>query len=189
MKTIYFETNQEWEDWLEANHDKETELWFVYYKKHANKPDVNYEDSVKIALCYGWIDSLIKKLDEDSYARKFNPRKENSVWSESNKQRVGELLKAGKMKPAGLKLVEVAKQNGNWDKIITPPTIDMSVPEDLENAFKNNPQAAAYFDTLTKSHKREYLMWIKMAKRTETRERRIKQSIEMLLEKKKLGLK
>ena len=189
MKLGYFETNNDWENWLESNYDKETELWFVYYKKHANKPGVNYEDSVKIALCYGWIDSLIKKLDEDSFARKFNPRKENSVWSESNKQRIAELIEAGKMKPAGLKLVEAARQNGNWDKIITPPKIDLSVPEDFEKALKNHPEATTYFDTLTKPHKKEFLMWIKTAKRTETREKRINESIKMLLEKKQLGLK
>ncbi len=189
MNTKHFETKEDWEVWLENHFDKENELWLVYYKKHTGKPTVSYEDSVRTALCYGWIDGLLKKLNEDSYVRRFTPRKGKSVWSESNKQRIAELIKAGKMKPAGLKLVEAAKLSGNWDKIITPPEIDLSIPEDFEKALKNHPQAVTYFDALTKSHKKEFLMWIKTAKRQETRERRISESINMLLEKKKLGLK
>ncbi len=189
MKTRYFETNRDWENWLRENHEKESELWLVYYKKHTGKTSIAYENSVQTALCYGWIDSLIKKLDEDRFARKFSPRKEDSVWSESNKKRVEILMAAGKMKPAGMKLVEAAKQNGNWDKIILPPKIDLTIPEDFEAALKNVPQAEQFFEELPKSHKKQYLVWIKMAKRAETRERRIKKSVEMLLEKKKLGLK
>ena len=189
MKTQYFETNQDWEDWLENNYDKEPELWFVYYKKHTKKPGVSYDDSVKIALCYGWIDGLVKKLDDDSYARKFTPRKDKSVWSESNKKRVEELIEAGKMKKSGLEKVEFAKQNGIWDQVISPPVIDLSLPEELKQAFKMNNQAAAFFESLAKSHKKEYLLWIKTAKRPETRERRVNETIKMLNEGKKLGPK
>lgn len=189
MNTRYFKSDLEWENWLQQNHAKETELWLVYYKKHTGKPGIAYEDSVKTALCYGWIDSLIKKLDDDSYARKFSPRKENSLWSESNKKRIAELMKTGRMQAPGLKLVEAAKQKGNWDKVIVPPKIDLTVPEDFKAVLKKYPHAAQFFEELPKSHKKQYLIWIKMAKRTETRERRIKKSIEMLLEKKKLGLK
>lgn len=188
MKTKHFETKQDWENWLAAN-DKEKELWLVYYKKHTQKTSISYEDSVNVALSYGWIDSLIKKLDEDRFARKFNPRKANSVWSESNKRRVQELIDAGKMKPAGLRLVEAAKANGNWNKVIVPPKIDLTVPDDFENALAKQPKAKAAFEALSNSHKKQYLTWIKMAKRAETRERHIKQSIEMLLKNKKLGLK
>jgi len=189
MLTRYFETNREWENWLKENHDKETELWLVYYKKHTGKSSIAYEDSVKTALCYGWIDSLIKKLDEDSYARKFNPRKENSKWSESNKKRVEDLIAVGKMKPPGMRLVEAAKENGSWERIIVPPKIDLSVPDDFEKALKSVPEAKRYFESLPKSHKKQYLVWIKMAKRDETRQRRIKNSLEMLLNKQKPGLK
>lgn len=189
MKTQYFETNQDWKNWLQKNHEKETELWLVYYKKHTGKPVIAYEDSVKTALCYGWIDSLIKKLDEDSFVRKFSQRKENSVWSELNKKRISELLQEGKMKPAGLRLIEAAKENGNWNKVITPPQIDLSVPEEFEIALKNHPLAEDYFNSLSKRHQKEYLMWIKTAKREETRKQRIDKSVEMLNSKQKLGLK
>ena len=189
MKTNYFKTDTEWEKWLEDYHDKENELWLVYFKKHTGKPGISYEESVRIALCYGWIDSLIKKLDDNRYARKFNPRKENSMWSESNKKRVEELISAGKMKPPGMRLIKAAKQNGNWEKIIVPPKIDLSVPNDFNNALKKHPEAKSYFEVLSKSHKKQFLTWIKMAKRPETRQSRIKKSVEMLLDKKKPGLK
>lgn len=189
MNKQYFETNNDWEKWLESNYDKETELWFVYYKKHTNKPGVDYEDSVKIALCYGWIDGLVKKIDDNSYARKFTPRKVKSVWSESNKKRVRQLIQEGKMKPAGLRLVEAAKQNGNWDKVISPPVIDLSIPAELKQALVKNKQATEFFENLSNSHKKEYLGWIKTAKRSETRERRINETIRMLNKGKKLGPK
>ncbi|MFV0592297.1 MAG: YdeI/OmpD-associated family protein [Draconibacterium sp.] len=189
MKTMFFETSEQWESWLEQNHLKETELWLVYFKKHTNVKGISYEESVKSALCWGWIDGLVRKLDEDRYTRRFTPRKENSVWSESNKKRVAGLLKENKIKPAGLKKIDAAKQNGNWDKVITPPEIDLSLPEELKHEFKKYPSAAKYFNELNKRHQKEYLLWIKTAKRPETRERRIKQSIEMLQHKKKLGLK
>ena len=189
MKTKYFKNTSNWENWLGKNHQTENELWLVYYKKHTEKPTISYEGSVRVALCYGWIDSLIKKLDEDSYARKFNPRKKNSVWSESNKKRVSELLREGKMKPAGVELVEAAKQNGNWDSVISRPEIDFSMPEEFKNALRKNPVAADYFNTLNKRHQKEYLVWIIMAKRDETRERRINESIQLLNSKQKLGLK
>ncbi len=189
MKKQHFENGSAWENWLEKNHQTEQELWVVYYKKHTKKPTVSYEDSVRTALCYGWIDSLVKRLDEDRYARKFNPRKKNSLWSESNKKRVSELLKDGKMKTAGIELVEFAKQNGNWDKVVTKPEIDYTMPKEFQNELKRNPQAEDYFNQLNIRHQKEYLVWIIMAKRKETRERRIKESIRLLSNNQKLGLK
>ncbi len=189
MKTQYFETSAAWENWLEKNHQTENELWLVYYKKHTGKPTISYEDSVRTALCYGWIDGLVKSIDEECYARRFTPRKEKSVWSETNKKRVSELLRQGKMKPAGIELVEFAKKNGNWDKVVKRPEIDLTIPEEFENALKNNPAAADYFNQLNKRHQKEYLVWIIMAKRDETRERRINESIRLLNDNQKLGLK
>jgi len=189
MNTQYLETNEDWESWLEKHHQSEKELWLIYYKKPARKTGITYEDSVRTALCYGWIDGLIKRIDDECYARKFTPRKEKSVWSESNKKRVSELINEGKMKPAGLKLIEAAKQNGNWDKVITRPEIDLSMPPEFEIALNKDAHAAEYFHSLNERHQKEYLMWIKMAKREETRARRIEKSVEMLLEKRMLGLK
>jgi len=189
MNKQYFETNHDWEKWLSDNYNTENELWLVYYKTHTGKTCISYEESVKTALCYGWIDGLLKKIDEDCYARKFTPRKEKSVWSESNKKRVKELLKEGRMKPAGLRLVEAAKQNGNWDKVITPPQFDLTMPVEFDHVLKKHPQAGEYFNSLSKRHQKEYLLWIKTAKREETRKNRIEKSVELLLDKRKLGLK
>ncbi len=186
---MYFETSEQWESWLEQNHDTETELWLVYFKKHTDVPGISYEESVQSALCWGWIDGLVKKLDDDRYARKFTPRKENSVWSESNKKRVATLLNEGRIKPMGLKKIEAAQQNGNWNKVISPPEIDLSPPNELKEELAKHPKAEAYFNSLNKRHQKEYIVWIKMAKRPETKERRVKQSIQLLLEKKNLGLK
>lgn len=189
MHKIYFETIAEWENWLIENHERESELWLIFYKKHTNKSSLVYNDSVKIALCYGWIDSLIKSLDNESYARKFSIRKEKSNWSESNKKRAAELLEAGKMQKAGLHKVEAAKQNGMWDKIITPPKIDFSVPPDFQKALDENTNANIFFKSLPKTKQKEFLIWITMAKRLETRTKRIAESISLLSEKKRLGLK
>ncbi len=189
MNKKHFETNNEWETWLALNHLKEKELWLVYYKKHTNRACVSYEESVQTALCYGWIDGLVKRIDDACYARRFTPRKVNSVWSESNKKRVAELLREDKMQPAGIKLVEAAKKNGNWDKVISPPEIDLSIPDDFLSVLNSQPSARNYFETLSKRHKKEYLLWINTAKRTETREKRMKEAVEMLIKNQTLGLK
>lgn len=189
MKTGYFETDSSWENWLKENHSNENELWLVYYKKHTGKTGISYEDSVKTALCYGWIDGLVKRIDDECYARKFTPRNAKSQWSESNKKRIAELTKAGRMQAAGLKLVKAAKLNGNWDKVIVRPEIDLSLPPEFEEALKNNPNAAAYYQGLNERHQKEYLMWIKMAKRTETKQKRSRETIRLLESRQKLGLK
>ena len=189
MNTQFFQSEKEWENWLENNFDKQQELWLVYYKKDTGKAGISYENSVRVALCYGWIDGLIKKLDEEKYARRFTPRKNKSIWSDLNKVRVEELIKSGKMKKPGLDKVEFAKQNGIWDQMIYPTKIDLSLPDELKRAFKENKMAADFFESLPKSHKKQYLLWIKTAKRPETRERRINETIKMLNEKKKLGIK
>ncbi len=189
MNTRYFENIESWENWLIINHDREKELWLVYYKKHTGKSGVSYEESVRVALCWGWIDGLVKRLDDEKYARKFTPRKENSVWSESNKKRVNELILHGKMNPEGLKLVLAAKANGNWEKVNDPTKIDLTVPGDFKAAIGRFPDAAAAFERLPNSHKKEFLVWVKTAERAETRARRIKKSVEMLLKNEKPGLK
>ncbi|WP_346859131.1 YdeI/OmpD-associated family protein [uncultured Draconibacterium sp.] len=189
MKTHYFKSAKEWKQWLQTNHSTESELWLVYYKKHTKQPSIPYDDSVKIALCWGWIDGLVKKLDDVSYARRFTPRRNNSLWSESNKKRVAELLKEGKMEPAGLKLIEAARKNGNWEKVVQPPEIDTSLSAEFNSALSKNSEAKAFFESLAANHKNQFVIWINMAKRDETKEKRIKESIDLLANRKKLGLK
>ncbi len=189
MQKKYFQKNNEWEQWLAQNHDMEKELWLVYFKKHTGKPCISYDDSVKTALCYGWIDGLVKRIDDECYMRKFTPRSNKSLWSESNKKRVAELLKEGRIKLPGLKIIEAAKKNGNWSKVIHPPEVDTILSEEFKLALTKNPEANSFFDSLAANHKNQFIIWINMAKRPETKEKRIKESIDLLKSRKKLGLK
>ena len=189
MKTVDVKDRTEWRSWLATNHDKETEIWLVYYKKVSGKPSIEYEDSVEEALCYGWVDSIIKKLDEERYVRKFTPRKETSKWSPSNIRRVEKMIKAGLMTEHGLNLVQAGKSSGEWDQPTQKPLLKFEMPEEFANALKENPEAKQTFETLAPTYQKQYLGWILTAKRAETRERRIKESIHLLTEGKKLGLK
>ncbi|WP_346855859.1 YdeI/OmpD-associated family protein [uncultured Draconibacterium sp.] len=189
MKKHSFSNTQEWEQWLQNFHSTESELWLVYYKKHTEKPCISYDDSVKTALCYGWIDGLVKRIDDECYARKFTPRNPKSLWSESNKKRVAELLKEGKMEPAGLKLIEAAKKNGNWEKVVQPPEIDTTLSAEFKSALSKNAEAKTFFESLAGNHKNQFNMWINLAKRIETKQKRIRESIRLLESKQKLGLK
>lgn len=145
---------------------------------------IPYEDSVREALCFGWIDSLIKRLDDERYARKFTPRKPTSKWSETNCRRWNELKEAGLLAPAGL-----AAQPAE-DRIAYPPHLDIpELPDYIAEALKANPKAWKCFQALAPSHRRHYVGWIHIAKRPETREKRIRESIKMLTAGQKLGLK
>jgi uncharacterized protein YdeI (YjbR/CyaY-like superfamily) len=160
----------------------------VYYKKHTGKPSVDYNSSVEEALCYGWIDSTIKKLDNDKYVRKFTPRNKNSVWSELNKRRVKKLIKEKRMTNIGLSKIKYAKRNGQWDKKYMPAK-DLEIPIDFRKALNENNEAKDFFDGLAPSYKKQFIGWISYAKREETKAKRIEESIKILAKKEKLGLK
>jgi len=189
MKTIEVKNRAEWRAWLAANHAKEVQVWLVYYKKKTGKPTIEYSASVEEALCYGWVDSIIKKLDDLKYARKFTPRRENSKWSPSNKKRVEELIRDGVMTEHGLQKVEAAKRNSNWDNLIQKPELTFNMPAEFVEALRKNKRAKETFDKLAPTYQKQYLGWIEVAKLPETREKRIKESIRLLAEGKKLGLK
>jgi uncharacterized protein YdeI (YjbR/CyaY-like superfamily) len=114
MKTLDVRKRENWRRWLSKNHAKETEIWLVFYKKQTDVSSVHYEESVEDALCFGWIDSIIKRLDNDRYARKFTRRKSGSQWSEHNKARAKKMIKAGRLTNAGLALINDAKSSGEW---------------------------------------------------------------------------
>ena len=188
MNELYFKTTQAWRDWLSAHHDLEDHVWLIFYKKETGEPSIEYESAVEEALCFGWIDSIIKKIDDSKYARKFTPRKENSKWSETNKMRVGRLIKSGRMTEIGLLKVEAAKQSGQWDKLYKPD-ISENIPKEFECALNQNVGAREYFETLAPSYRRQFIGWISVAKRPETREKRIQESISLLEKRRKLGMK
>jgi uncharacterized protein YdeI (YjbR/CyaY-like superfamily) len=189
MKKIYIKDRTEWRDWLSDNHDKEAEVWLIYCKVETGKPSIEYEASVEEALCFGWVDSIIKKLDETKYARKFTPRKADSVWSESNKKRVGKLIEAGLMTEHGMRKVEAAKRNGRWDEPVQKPELTFEMPPEFREALARNKAAKENFDKLAATYQKQYTGWIEFAKRPETRERRIRESIRLLEKGEKLGLR
>lgn len=176
MHSYLFKDRDEWRQWLEEHHDSESEIWLIYYKKHTRKESVRYEEAVEEALCFGWIDSTVKRIDEEQFMQRYTPRKEDSNWSQSNKQRVKKLTELGRMTEAGLKAIEAAKRNGSWDRL-DEIEIDMAVPEDLEAALAENPTAKENFDQFAPSNKKQYLYWLKSAKRAETREKRLKEIV------------
>ena len=170
------------------NHSRESEIWLIYLKGKSVDQEMTYEQSLDEALCYGWIDNLIRRIDETKYARKFTPRKAISKWSESNKRRVVELSKQGRMTKAGDSIVLAAKRNGSWDKPDRPARTT-EVPEAFLKALSKNRKAKMNFEAISPSHKEQYLAWIENAKKQETKEKRIGESIRMLEDKKPLGLK
>jgi len=146
------------------------------------------EESIEEALCFGWIDSIIRKIDEQSHARKFTPRNDDSKWSDVNKKRVEKLTLEKRMTSAGRAKIEIAKQNGQWDKP-DQPRIQFEMPAEFQAALEQHPNAKKFFNTLTKTDRKQYITWITTAKRPETREKRIIESIELLEKGQKLGLR
>lgn len=188
MKQLYFKTSDNWRNWLASNHDKENEVWLIFFKKETGEPSIEYESAVEEALCFGWIDSIIKKIDEKRYARKFTPRKDSSKWSELNKKRVAKLIKDNRMTEMGLAKIETAKRNGCWDKQ-NRPNIQFDIPKEFQSALNQNKKARENFNQLSPTCQKQYIGWIVVAKRQETKERRIKESIDLLEKGQKLGLR
>jgi uncharacterized protein YdeI (YjbR/CyaY-like superfamily) len=190
MKTLDCETPEAWRDWLKNRHCDEKEIWLVFHKGSEGKRLLDYDAALDEALCCGWIDSLIKKINERTYARKFTPRNEISKWSEINKKRVERLTEECRMTEAGLAVVRAAKANGCWDKPDRPPRVEVDkMPKEFEEALGQNRIASANFEKLAQSHRRRYVLWIAMAKRPETRHKRIREAVALLEKGKPLGLK
>lgn len=176
-----------WRAWLRQYHSAADGVW-LDFRRSGTDQALTYEEAVCEALCWGWIDSIIKKINEDLYSRKFTPRKESSKWSESNKVRVGNLLLAGRIQPSGQKAIDAAKANGMWDKP-DRPAIPVEAPTDFLTELHQHPRAERFFAGLAPSYRKQFLGWITMAKKRETRAQRITESIELLNQGKRLGLK
>ena len=180
-----FTTREEWRSWLEENHDKSDGIWLAYYKKHTGKPSVEYEEAVEEAICFGWIDSNVRTIDGERYKQWYSPRKKNSVWSKSNKERVHLMLEQGKMTEAGMAVVLAAQKGGHWEDLT--PVDNLEMPSDLEEALAANPEAGESYNRLSPSHKKQYLYWIYSAKTEETRRKRIKKTVKMIVRGKMPG--
>ncbi len=188
MKEVYVQNREESRNWLSQHHDKSNGIWLVFYKKHTGRPTLKYDEAVEEALCFGWIDSIIKKVDDEKYVRKLTPRKANSRWSEPNKKRVTKLQKQGLMTQVGIKRVKEAKVSGRWGKP-NRPQISFEIPKELERALLKSRKAKRFFDQLAPSYQKQFIGWITIAKRHETKERRVRESIVLLERGEKLGMK
>ena len=188
MKQVYVKTRKEWRDWLNQHHDKSNGIWLVFYKKHTRKATLEYDEAVEEALCFGWIDSIIKKIDDEKYVRKLTSSKADSQWSELNKKRITKLNKQGLLTKAGIVKVQEAKASGLWDKPDSPQT-PLNAPRELESALAKNKKAKNFFDQLAPSYQKRFIGWISAAKRQETRERRLREAITLLEKGEKLGMK
>lgn len=182
LMTLEVGNRQQWRTWLGKHHASSPGVWLVFYKEHTRVKSIPYEDSVREALCFGWIDSLIKRLDDDRYARKFTPRQPTSKWSDINRKRWVELKAAGLLTPAGLAAAPT-------DNTYAPPSAMPDLPIYIAKALKANPKAWGFFQELAPSYRRHFVGWIHSAKRPETRDKRIRESIALLAAGKKLGLK
>lgn len=177
IETFYPKNQQEWREWLQENHNTKQSIWLIYYKKKSNIPTVIYSDAVDEALCFGWIDSKSKPLDDEKFMQFFSKRKANSVWSRVNKEKVERLTEQGLMTKAGFDSIETAKQNGSWT--ILDEAEALIIPKDLDVEFKKRPNAEQYFLSLSRSDKRNILQWLTLAKRQETRLKRITEIAEL----------
>jgi uncharacterized protein YdeI (YjbR/CyaY-like superfamily) len=188
MKQIYFKDPNEWRNWLSHNWDKKKEIWLIFYKKETGKPSIDYNIVVEEALCFGWIDSIIKKIDNQRFVRKFTSRKDNSNWSESNKRRVVKLIEENRMTGSGLAKIKIAKKNGQWFKP-DKPEIDIKIHSEFLKALDENVEARKFFDQLPQTNKNQFNIWINAAKQSGSKNKRILESIRLLAARQKLGLK
>jgi uncharacterized protein YdeI (YjbR/CyaY-like superfamily) len=183
MKTIEVQTASQWRAWLAKHHHSEAEVWLVFRKRDTREPSIAYEDAVDEALCFGWIDSLIKRFDDERYARKFTPRKPDSRWSTANRKRYERLRASGRLMPSGLKLAPTSRSGG------APRPSVARIPEYIRRELESYPVARNYFESLAPSYRRMYIAWIDSAKQQKTKMRRLQEAIGLLAAGKKLGLK
>jgi uncharacterized protein YdeI (YjbR/CyaY-like superfamily) len=173
----YFKNTQEWRNWLHENHDSSTGIELVFYRIDSVFESMRWEEAVKVAICYGWIDSTVRKLDDERRKQVFTPRKDKSVWSKLNKTYIEKLIQDNLMHKSGLKKIKIAKQNGSWESLDAVENLE--IPTDLQNAFNSNKIAFDNYKNFSPSYRKNYLYWLNQAKRHETRTIRIAQIISL----------
>ena len=170
-ETFYAASQQDWRKWLMENHESKQSIWLMCYKKNTGMPTIAWTNAVDEALCFGWIDSTRVSVGDDKFIQFFTRRKPTSVWSKINKEKVERLIRDGLMMPAGLKSIDIAKQNGSWTILDTVEALE--IPKDLAKALKAHPGSKEYLSGLSKSVRKSILQWVIVAKRPETRQKRI----------------
>ena len=185
-KELYVTHRNEWRRWLKENHDTADEVWLIFYKKHTGTPSIPYEDAVEEALCYGWIDSIVKRVDDEKFVRRFTPRKKKSTWAQSNVKRVKKLINEGKMTEAGLAIIDNEvfnkKKEGAAEK-------EFIIPREIEEALAADQKVWENFTNLAPGYKRQYIGWVMDAKRKKTRKRRLEELNAVMEKNEKLGMK
>jgi uncharacterized protein YdeI (YjbR/CyaY-like superfamily) len=179
LPTLPFENKKKWSDWLARQHARSAGVWMKLAKKDSGVPSLTYEEALDVALCYGWIDGQKKGFDDKYWLQKFTPRGPRSIWSKINTEKAERLIASGEMKPAGLKVIEAARQDGRWAAAYSSQK-NMSVPEDFQAALAKNPKAKAFFTTLNSVNRYAILFRIQTAKKAETRLKRIQKFVDML---------
>jgi len=173
-ETFFAEDRETWRAWLAEHHRDKGEIWLLFCKKHTGEPCVSYDAAVEEALCFGWIDGILKRVDDRQHVVRFSPRKPRSRWSDSNRRRVRALIASEKMTEAGMELVRAAKESGAWQRAgkrtATPPP-------DLAAALARNRRAQRNFDGFARSYRESYVAWVIDAKREETRRKRVREVV------------
>jgi uncharacterized protein YdeI (YjbR/CyaY-like superfamily) len=183
LKTLEVRTADDWRAWLRDHHDRDSEVWLVFNKRKTGHASIAYLDALDEALCFGWIDSLLRRLDDARYARKFTPRKPDSQWSDTNRRRYAALEASGRVMPPGRARPPTDR------RAVSPRSRPLTVPSYMNEELDRHPAARRNFDQLPPSHRRNYIAWIDSAKQHETKMRRLGESIRMLTTGKRLGLK
>lgn len=181
---VTFTDRKSWRAWLDEHGQDTREVWLVFYKKHTGRPCLSYEAAVEEALCVGWIDSIVKRLDDDRYLRKFTPRANTGQWSESNRKRVRRLKAAERMTAAGLAVFKPRRK-----ATFSASSRALELPDYFAKALAKDKQAREFFENLAPSYRRDFIAWVDSAKREETRMRRLAEALDRLRNGKNLGMK
>lgn len=180
IKTFHAETREEWREWLEKNHQSEKSVWLIIYHKGSSIKSCYYDEAVEEALCFGWIDSVAHKRDGESKYQFFAQRKPKSNWSKANRERVEKMVRLGLMTPSGQKLVDSARKSGAWEALVDVQ--NFVIPQDLQNKLNKNNNALKNFLAFPPSSKRIILEWIHNAKKAETRQKRIEETVRLAID-------
>jgi uncharacterized protein YdeI (YjbR/CyaY-like superfamily) len=176
IQAVQAKTRKEWRKWLEKHHQAEKSVWLIIFRKQAKTKSIYYDEAVEEALCFGWIDSKGNKRDDESYYLYFAQCKPKSNWSKINRERAGKMIKQGLMTPAGQALIDLAKKTGTWKALDVQNSV---IPSDLQKLFNKNKTAFKNFQIFPPSSKKIILEWVLNAKTSETRQRRILQTVEL----------
>lgn len=174
----HFKSRAEFRKWLEKNHDKQKELWILFYKVHTKKKSLRYAEAVEESLCFGWIDGIVKRIDGEKHAQRYTPRNPKSIWSRVNKERAEKMIELGKMTQSGLTKIKEAKKSGWWQNAYTTSRRDYEMSAEMKKALMSNNVAWTNFQNFGKGAQNTYIFYVNYAKRDETKKKRIQIVLE-----------